>query len=175
MSVAFSKFAAAVWSQGKFNPPKHKRILALDPGETTGWSVFTGEFPDAPMPYQWQMTACGQAKSWPLKDALENLGELVSKYCPDFIVYERYAVYAWKSQDHSWSEVPTVQIIGLIKTLALQHDIPVTEQTAQVAKHFCTDKFLRDCNLYERGQKHARDSIRHGLYYILFGNKQETT
>lgn len=172
MSEAFNQFARAIWAQKKYNPPPYRRILAFDPGETTGWSFWTSEIPDAPIPSVWSLSVAGQAKTWPMPNGLKAFTDLLDTYEPDFVVYERYAVYQWKTQDHAWSEAPTIQLIGLIKTLCLQRGIQTTEQTAQVAKNFCKDDKLRTWGMYNRGQRHARDSIRHGGYYILFGHRQ---
>lgn len=171
MSAEFSKFASAVFANPIFKPPPYSRILALDPGETTGWSFFTTEIPDAPMPQQWMLTAQGQLDTWPIENCITNLGVLLDHYKPDFVVFERYAVYNWVATSHSWSEVPTIQVIGVIQTLCAQRKIKTVDQTAQVAKNFCKDDKLRTWGMYARGQRHARDSVRHGTYYILFGNR----
>jgi len=193
MSDTFNKFAKAVFANPQFRPPIYTRLLALDPGETTGWSFFvngsasnipsavdpTGhlntEAPAPALPQSsepgWRLEVCGQIKTWPIESAFPSITSLLETYHPDQVVYERYNVYGWKAADHSWSDVPTLQVIGIIRTLALQSKIPTDEQTAQIAKAFCKDDKLRSWGMYAKGQRHSRDSMRHGTYHILFGNR----
>jgi hypothetical protein len=85
---------------------------------------------------------------------------------------ESYQVYDWKKDEHSFSQVPTLQVIGCIKTICKILHIPYYSQTAQVAKHFCTDEKLEQWGMWKRGERHARDAIRHGCYWLLFGKPQ---
>lgn len=164
MTTQFTKFAHATMSYKKL-PFKEQNLLALDPGETTGWSNFQNNSDGLIL-----LGRFGQVKTWPEEDMVKSLTGLFDLIKPDTVVYERYAVYAWRAREHTWSNVPTLQIIGCIRTLCLQRGIQnVHEQTAQIAKGFCTDDNLRMWGLYERGQRHARDSIRHGAYYTMFG------
>ena len=91
----------------------------------------------------------------------------------------RDRVYEWKAQHHSWSDVPTLQIIGCAKALLLMkcpYGVPVIQQTAQVAKNFCTDEMLKSWGMYNSGMRHARDAVRHGTYFLLFGpSKDQST
>jgi hypothetical protein len=50
-------------------------------------------------------------------------------------------------------------------------NITYNMQTAQQAKNFVTDELLQHWGFYERGQRHSRDSMRHALYFLLFGYK----
>lgn len=45
------------------------------------------------------------------------------------------------------------------------------KQMAVTAKNFCTDDKLKQWGFWQAGQKHARDSIRHGCYFLLFFRK----
>lgn len=166
----FSEFAQKIWANPATPRCPYFRVLALDPGETTGWSFFAREQME---PYShWTLEDWGQLPTWPMEKTVENFPALVSRLRPDYIIHERYGIYGWKTNDHSWSEVPTLQIIGGMKMIAMMNKIPFSEQTAQAAKHFCTDDNLRKWGLYHQGQKHARDSVRHGAYFILFGQRK---
>lgn len=149
------------------------RLLALDPGETTGWSIWDSH--DGGTYYE--LTALGQMASWdkddnartPIHLVASNFPKLLKEYDPSHVVYETYRVYDWKSDDHKWSDVPTLRIIGSIETRLLDAQVPYSYQTAQVAKNFVTDDLLKHWGFYQRGQRHSRDSMRHGIYRILFG------
>lgn len=144
-------------------------VLALDPGETTGWSVLA--VGNTSLGGGIKLLDQGQYKSWPIEDGLKSLTEIVFEYLPDFIVFESYHVYAWRLNEHTFSEVPTIQLIGMIKTIALQRSINFGEQTAQTGKAFFTDKRLESLGILFEGQKHARDSLRHACQFITFGLK----
>ena len=139
------------------------RVLCLDPGETTGWAVFTDG----------ELTDCGQ---WPtmtppeLADSIaavhydgDGSGQTLSK-----IVYEEYRVRGNKFKEHVGSEVVTIQHIGAIKVVAAELDVPTFKQTPGMAKGFATDGKLQRWDLYQTGMRHSNDAIRHGCYWHLF-------
>lgn len=138
-------------------------LLALDPGETTGVACFSADEKEAVLVH------ANQIKTWPLEAGVENMTKLINEMRPKYLVFESYQVYEWKATDHTWSQVPTLQVIGMIKTLCIQMDIPYFTQTAQVAKGFCTDKKLEEWGYWQTGMRHARDAIRHACYFLLFG------
>jgi len=162
-------------------------LLALDPGETTGWSIWSSfSISQADNLYNYNMESCGQLDTWNketssidhcvknfpslIEAAFPSLGRTyLGKPEPEEVVMESYRVYEWKADSHSWSDVPTLRIIGSMETRLIDLGIPYTFQTAQVAKNFVTDTLLKQWGFYERGQRHSRDSMRHALYYLLFG------
>jgi len=140
-------------------------VLAMDPGETTGWALLECQSHHTLLINQ------GQIDSWPLEVGVPSLEGLIKDVAPDFLVYEAYHIYAWRSNEHKFSEVPTLQIIGAIKTLSVQQGVMVGCQTAQTGKAFFTDDRLKSMNLYVEGQKHARDALRHACQFVTFGLK----
>lgn len=135
-------------------------VLCLDPGETTGWSVFLkGDFTDAGQEPTGREPALMADFIQLMFDQLGGL---------DHIVYEEYRIRGNKAQQHIGSEVVTIQHIGAIKVVADQLGIPTTKQGAGLAKGFATDEHLRRWGLFQRGKRHANDSIRHGVYWHLF-------
>lgn len=139
-------------------------VLFLDPGETTGWASFN----------EGLLLECGQ---WPTPDPSAFADTLhafiaANDYI-DRIVYEEYRVRGNKFNEHVGSEVVTIQNIGAIKVVAGEHAIPLSKQTAGMAKGFATDAKLRRWGLYQKGLKHANDALRHGVYWHLFGTPKE--
>lgn len=131
-------------------------MLALDPGETTGWALFVGH----------RLVKAGEFK---VTSSL-LFDHLLLHEKPQQLVIENYKVYAHRAAQHIGSEVPTIQYIGMLKYLAAVYDIPLTLQMAFQAKKFVTDNRLVDLGLWHTS-KHARDAIRHGVYWILFGRQ----
>lgn len=166
MSELFSTFRKAVNHHKKVEPFVGT-LLALDPGETTGWALFeTNKYGQA------DLVKCGQQKTWPFDFAVGGLTTLLESK-PNSMVYETYHIYAWLLKEHEWSAVATLQIIGCAMTLCHHRNIPVWGQSASIAKTFCTDQKLRSWGFWQDGQKHARDAIRHGCYYLLFGESSD--
>lgn len=161
ISESFNKMLTAVHKTKGVIPFKGT-LIAFDPGETTGYSVWQSGERGAILVEQ------GQIKTWPMEDAVHNVGLLYERFRPEHVVHEMYAVYEWKTDDHAWSQIPTVQVIGCMITLCILNAISYTSQTAQVAKNWSTDSKLETWGYYLKGQRHARDAVRHGTYYLLF-------
>lgn len=144
-------------------PPKC--LIALDPGETTGWALFTNG----------SLEAFGQLPTHTVAQSVALLTDLFQEHLPNTVVYEDYRIYAWKAQSHSWETLHTPRLIGCIQTLVTQQSIQVCAQMAQQPKVFCTNDKLKMWGLYKPGVKHALDAIRHGTYYMLFNHKKYTS
>lgn len=134
------------------------KLLALDPGETTGWAIFENG----------KMTSCGQWDTSDISSTYGHLKDILSANVITVVVYESYRVYAWKAKEHTHSELHTPQLIGAIKALLGVENIPYYSQSAQIAKGFVTDDKLKAWGLWIKGARHARDAIRHGIYFTLF-------
>lgn len=135
-------------------------ILTLDPGETTGWSVWT----------HCQLVDCGQefTDGDPSLTA-EFVRDMDERYGPiELIVFEEYRIRGNRARQHIGSEVVTIQHIGAIKVVAHDLDIRLWQQSAATAKGFSTDEKLKQWGLWQAGKRHANDAIRHGAYYHLF-------
>ena len=142
-------------------------ILSIyDPGQTTGFAVFERG------PDHTTLLHADQLPTWPLERGAQVLRDSLDKWHPNHMVYEAYHIYSWKSDEHKFSEVPTLQIIGALRAYTIDRGIPETSQTAQIGKGFCTDAKLETWGLYLPGLIHARDAIRHGCHYLLFGSIQ---
>jgi len=133
------------------------RVLALDPGETTGIAYFEGP----------TLKIYQQIKEPTVELAASHLKDVIELYKPDIVVMEDYRVYSWKTKDHAWNSLHTSRLIGAVEYVCFERRVPLWKQMAQMPKGFCTDDKLRALGYYVGG-KHARDAVRHGLYYLLF-------
>lgn len=140
-----------------------ERLLVFDPGKTTGWSLFE----------QGKLTKSGQITDCYDDKNIDATGiiALMEEISPDFVLYEDYRVYSHKLDRHSYSQVHTLRLIGTIETLCQIKNIPTHKQMAVTAKGFVTDEKLKQWGFYKKGEQHARDSIRHGCYFLLFYKK----
>ncbi len=134
------------------------KILALDPGETTGLAYFEAGV----------LKHYDQLKTKELSDSVDTIDRTVKLLVPDYIVCEDYRVYGWKRDEHAWAALHTPKLIGVIHTIATLHSIPIEYRMAVDAKTFCTDDKLTLWGMYKPGMRHARDAIRHGCFAYLF-------
>ena len=141
-----------------------RRILALDPGETTGVAIWNGANGSFEL-FQLETKEIGQS--------YDILHALVQSEKPDHLRYEEYRIYNWMADSHSWSVLHTPQLIGAIRVVAHLLAIPISCKLAQQAKAVFNDNVLKMCDLYEPGLKHARDASRHLFYYMALPDKED--
>jgi hypothetical protein len=134
-------------------PDPPARLLALDPGDTTGVAMFK-------IGRLWKSTSMA-------RDLLA-FERLIVGFAPDILVVESYNIYASKLERHTFSNVPTLRLIGAIEFIALKADIPIVWQSAATGKGFVTDEKLKWWGYYTTESRHARDAIRHGVHYLIF-------
>ena len=137
-----------------WKPPE--RLLVFDPGETIGWSFFQDGYPKL----------AGQI-SW--KDNGLAVEKLFDRFDPTEVLHEEFKLYPWARKEQTWSEFPTVQIIGVIRFLCRKREILCHSQGANDGKAFVTDAKLRQWQFYQSDKKHANDALRHGCHFLLFG------
>lgn len=175
MSISFEELFRL--NRGNCKVPK--RLLCLDPGETTGWALFEDG----------KLTRWGQIPT--VKNEVihwTTLNALFIDTWQDFVVCEDYRIYQHKLARHSFSPVLTLRLIGGIDLLCnlgwynfdgideFDHSYnkstcPIHYQMATTAKTFCTDERLKQWGFWQESMRHARDAIRHGCYFLLFYNK----
>jgi hypothetical protein len=134
------------------------RILAFDPGETTGVACLKGG----------DVELYEQFKTKPIGEGAELLHGLIRNLSPDFLICEDYRIYAWKADDHKWNPLHTPALIGAVQYICYMEHLPYHMEMAQVPKAFTTDDKLRGLGLYLPGKPHARDAMRHAVWWILF-------
>lgn len=148
--------------------PFHGRIISLDPGETTGYAIWDDS----------KLTEAGQLATHTVKGSVNKLREWFSTQSFEgtfyndkdvLVVMEEYRVYSHKTQDHAQSTLHTARLIGAIECLLTLRGIPYVMQGAGLTKAFCTDEKLKDWDFWIRGERHARDAIRHGAYWLVHG------
>lgn len=137
-------------------------IIGFDPGMTTGVSIFQG-------------TSLLDASQLVTKEVDDQsflvLKNYLDKWPCDEVVIEDYRVYGWKTEEHSFAGLHTPKLIGMIITLCIIKGLPYTLRMAQPAKAFVTDEKLEAWGLFDKGQRHSRDAMRHALFQLIFPGK----
>jgi hypothetical protein len=112
-----------------------------------------------------------QLRTKDLNTAAELLNHLIRQWDIFDISCEDYKVYAWESDKHKWAALHTPKLIGVISAVAWFNKCSVTYRMAITAKQFVTDEKLIAWGLWKKGERHARDAIRHAVYHQIFGPK----
>lgn len=151
---------------------RHLTILALDPGGTTGWSVFeidlnrhgAAEWEEPPEPAA-HFSNFGQIKNPPTQDGHhELLWKLLSKFQPDVIVCERF-----DNSGNEFAKIISSEYIGVVKVWAAMHaGCRLVMQGADQAKDWSKGKLsLLGILLHPVDKwKHANDANKHLLYFL---------
>ncbi len=127
------------------------RILALDPGRTTGAAYFPddGDF---------------HVEQRQLSYSHKSLYNYLSLVNPDIIVCESFTY-----QRRDKVDLSPVEMIGVVKLYCdLVEGTEYKEQSPAQAKKFWDDKKVRACGLWLPGHPHAIDAARHLLYFMTF-------
>jgi len=136
-----------------------KRVVALDPGGTTGWASLTvvgGED-------MWEEGQIGpDAHHFELWDFLKEESVLHHDMT---IVCESFEFRQNKQRNNI--NLMSREYIGVIRLFGVLFDIPVVFQTAGTGKGFVSDDKLKVMGLYKPGQRHSNDAKRHLIYYVV--------
>jgi hypothetical protein len=127
-------------------------IVGLDPGTTTGYvssnvrTFVTGQM-------------------GPQEHHVE-LMQLLVNHEPDVVVCE---AFTFRPNPGRRSVVlDSKEYIGVAKLYCHANEISYAEQQPNQGKGFWTDDKIKKVGLWEPGQRHAMDALRHVLYYITF-------
>lgn len=142
-------------------------VVAFDPGETTGYCVFI----------EGVLHVAGQLNTETVKLGVPVIQKTLQTYkqfndIPAMVVFEDYRIYSWKTDQHTWAALHTPQMLGVIEALCYVEGLETRRQMAQQPKQFCTDDKLKLWGYYRKGERHARDAIRHATYYLLFNDQK---
>ena len=119
------------------------RVLALDPGGTTGWCFLAeGEM------------AGGSFILW------EGIAKLIKRYNPNVILYETFILRAGAAKRLIGNSFPAAQVIGVIRYLSAEYNIPCYSQSPSMR----TGIVLKPLKEFDR---HARDAAKHGIRYCI--------
>ncbi len=157
-------FEELVSSVRKENFTPHPPLLALDPGETCGWAFFK----------HYNLEDCGEVKIETYPDSriyADYLWHIFEKYSPQVAVIEGYRVFPHKTQHHSWNALYTPKLVGYIEAICQRVMMSYHIQMAS-SKQFCTNEKLLQWGMYQKGNPHANDAIRHACYYLLFHKRR---
>lgn len=143
------------------------KMLTVDPGEDTGWSVWEdGKLIEAGTEKLWTFPH----RVWEGVNVLQNtvpVSEENEIFCGvQRFVVEDFKIYPWKAKELGWDRVRTARLIGALTFIAAIQGIDFVLQPAKIKERAeaagAEEFFLKP--LHEN--RHANDAIRHGVYYL---------
>lgn len=168
--------------EGQFSFPDGLHgVMSLDPGGTTGWAWFYA-FNNP----KYLKVKCGQISGRHHLDLIKMLDDKVEsiEWPPDdktgmYGAYAELVCESFEFRQHRGEfnqdkiDLSSKEYIGVVELYSQMTGVPVTYQTASVAKHFISDDKLRRLGWYDltKGMVHARDALRHLLYYLIVAKK----
>lgn len=142
------------------------RILALDPGGTTGWAAYSAliipgiEFATISMS---QRFTCGHITGDKHHVELENF--LGSQRLAAFVVV--CETFDDTASGHSVNLMAR-EYIGVVEKWCQENDVPLVMQRPGVAKPFTKDINLKRLGIWKGVKwKHAMDAYRHLLWHMI--------
>jgi hypothetical protein len=134
---------------------EHHKVVALDPGGTTGYAIgYLGEHGFFYFYY-------GQ-HAWREKQLWDALWKLK----PDSLICESFE---YRQQSRAGLDLTPAHLIGVVRLFAEEFGCKLVMQTAAQGKGHYTDDKLKKNLIYDRHFKHGRDACRHMLQWWTFG------
>lgn len=134
--------------------PRARKFYAIDPGDVhVGVALFRGR-------------RCVWAKEFTPKGILKHLGShLIGS---EVLVIERYQLYPHLAQAQSGSDMLTSQLIGALRLLACQLNVPVVIQQAALKTPTENVIVKKKITRQSTGEgDHAKDAETHGYAYLF--------
>lgn len=134
-----------------------ERILALDPGERTGWAAGTWDGQ--------QLTDIKQGVA-ALKDMALALGKRIDTY--DTVVYEVWRLYPHMARTMIGNDFQPVQFIGMVRYLAWLHpQIKLVSQGADIKNTALkTMPTVLSKRMKKSSEQHDQDALMHLWHYV---------
>jgi hypothetical protein len=134
------------------------RVIALDPGITTGYAI-------GQITFEGKMLVVTGQEKW---SHLELWG-FFEDYTPDFLITERFE---YRNRARAGLELFSRELIGVTNLWHQMHMDPAKPLVAQmpaVIGGYFTDKRLKTDNIFKEGRPHSNDAARHLLHWFQFG------
>jgi hypothetical protein len=134
---------------------KH-RIVALDPGGTTGIAQAIIE------DYVVTKILGGEQRYM-----ASGLYAMLEAFDPDYIVCE---TFEFRNASRAGLDLTSAKLIGVCELYAEHHGVhlKMQEPSVQGPRAFWTDAKLKAAGLYLPGKQHSRSAMKHLMYFLTF-------
>ena len=127
-------------------------ILALDPGETTGYVIAKADGLD------YDIKISGQFPNWQMFEVLIRQHLM---YLSDVLVYEAFYLSPQIAKFKTHSVLPTVETIGVLKYLAQKNQTKLIAQSPSAKELVTLPRYIAGVS-----GPHARDALKHLIAYL---------
>lgn len=154
-----------MWKVGCVGVMKHQ-LFVIDPGETVGWAMFVVKDGELEV-------ACHGQGDW--EKFLWNFEDMLEKGYIDSILVEDYVVRTDTIGANIGSSLRTVRVMGVIEWLVAKAGLnqQLYWQPPGIGERFFNQKRLKEMGMWAGRMEHARSAIKHGLYFLMFGEGKE--
>ena len=140
-----------------------EKLLAIDPGETVGYAWFSlDELGEEVLDVEADQCHCGEF--------IDKLEDWLIKEDYFHCLIENYIIRQDTMAANIGKELKTAKLLGVIEYLLDKYEIAYYYQPAGQGKAFFDRERLEGMGLWVVGKNHARDAIRHGLWFVTFGD-----
>lgn len=130
------------------------RVLAVDPGGTTGLATWFANEPLYPTPV-WNAWAT------PIDDAMIEVHNMLSDEGIDLCIFESFHISSNTLKKGRDGPMDAIEFIGVGRYLARILEVEFITQSPSEAKSFATDQKLKQYGWWVPGVDHPRDASRH--------------
>jgi hypothetical protein len=134
-----------------------RRLLSIDPGEVhCGIAI-------------WLDDTCIQVEEYLPEVLWENMEFWLLNGVLDVVVIEGYWLYPWLLKEQGFSEVRTVETIGVARFLCKKYGVPIAVQKATIkipTRAQMRARGVENLATVEGKGGHCADAVLHGFYYI---------
>lgn len=145
------------------------KIIAFDPGGTTGWA---GCLSSNERAREWEYSG-GQIGP---HDHHNDLWQFLKRQNPAAIVYEAFNYQIRRNQGTDMPGVVLMsrEYIGIIRLYGEAFDVPVyKQQPSIIGLAYLKDSALKQAGLHTAGEPHHNDATRHLLYHLIYTRGQD--
>ena len=139
------------------------RVIALDPGGSTGWATLeelVAQPNDPDLPYGGIRFECGVLGPKPHHSELR---EMLENFVPNVVISESFM---YRNTSRTGLVLDSVEYIGILKLFCHNSGARYVEQSPAQAKGFVKDTTLKKIGWYST-VTHSRDAARHLMYYLV--------
>jgi hypothetical protein len=134
------------------------KVLAVDPGGTTGLALWVDT--KNPETFRaWEVT--GQM------EAIEVVRAGIVEYGVRAVVCESFRISAGTLKKTQEGSLMAIEIIGALRWICHQEEIPFILQAPAEAAAFVTPNKLKLLGWWTRGSDHARSATKHLVLYLV--------
>ncbi len=136
-------------------------LWGFDPGETTGWCHLSVHDDEGIGIFD-----CGETDHNGIGNLLYDNPTMKAAVCKADIVETVFVVEKFVMNSKITQSPWSLETTGLIRYFANTYHVPLNFQMPSQAKNLISNDVIKRAGIYQAGQGHAMDAVRHALYYL---------